>query len=135
GVLAGRLRRLREHAAGTGWRARQDEAYIVVDLDQPVGIDDTERILAALEGTHLEQDRLVGPDAQALQVPELLAARHLAIAFGQGIDRGRNEEAKRRQRRGKFRGGKDRAIVLVDERPEGVPDLRLRGGEIPVIPP
>jgi hypothetical protein len=107
----------------------------VVDLDQPVGIDDAERILAALERADLEQDRFVGPDSQTLQMPDLLAAQHLAIALGEGIDRGRNDEAKGRQRRGEFRVGKDRAIVLVDERPESVPDLRLRGGEIPVIPP
>ena len=79
--------------------------------------------------------RLVRPHAQALQMPALLAARHLAIALGERIDRGRDHEASGRQRRGKLRGGKDRGIVLVDERPEGVPELRLRGREIPVIPP
>ena len=44
-------------------------------FNEAVGVDDPQRIAGALEGPDLEQDRLVPPHLQAVELHHLLAAR------------------------------------------------------------
>ena len=74
GIVAGRLLHVGEGvAAGRARRAGQHEADVVVPLHQPVGVDHAERVVLALEGPHLEQDRLVARHPQPVQQQRLLA--------------------------------------------------------------
>ena len=108
GIAGRRLLDLSERipAARCRRRPREHEADVVVLLHEAIRIDDTQRVAHALEGTDLQQDRLVAQHVQAVELQHLLAPRHLAVAVRQRVDRRMDHEARDRERRRRTSAGR-----------------------------
>ncbi len=105
-----------------GGATGEDEAAIVVTLDEFVGLDDTDGVFEAVEAGNLGDDGLVVWNVVFGQDGVDGFRRQFLIFVTEGVDGGRDEKLADGELRRKRWRGEDGGIVFIDEGAKEIPD-------------